>query len=390
MAAVLDAATEQGTKMSGTGPYSVEDGVICRTIIKEHGPVAKPLCNFAAEVDEEVVLDDGIETSRVFVVSGTLANGSPLPPARVPAARFGAMTWITDLWGLGAIVNAGPATRDQLREAIQRLSPPTTQRLVFTHTGWRKVGGAWVYLTSGGAVGREGLEVDLGAELKRYSIVAIPELACNAMRSSLRLLEIAPLRVTVPLWSAMFTSVLSSALELSFSLWFHGPTGSLKSTIAALFLSHFGSFSESTLPGTWSSTANQLERSAFMLKDAPFVIDDFAPSGFDNRELETKAARILRAQGNLSGRGRLRADLTQRPAWPPRGLIIGTGEQYPNAQSILARTLLIEGGGEVNFVLCGFLRQIRVGVWILFLVPKNSHGDCVPRFTSVLSIRNAT
>lgn len=58
--------------------------------------------------------------------------------------------------------------------------------------------------------------------------------------------------------------------------------------------------------------------------------------------LEVKAARILRAQGNLSGRGRLRSDLTQRPAWPPRGLVIGTGEQYPTAQRILARTLLVE------------------------------------------------
>ena len=343
MAAVLDAATEQGAKMSGPGPYSVEDGVICRTTINEHGPVVKPLCNFAAEVDEEIVLDDGVEISRAFVVSGTLANGSPLVPVRVPVSRFGGMTWVTDQWGLSAIVNAGLATKDQLREGIQRLSPTPRQRLVFAHSGWRKVNDEWFYLTSGGAVGRDGFEVELGPELRRYNVAAAPELACQAMRASLRLLEIAPLKVTAPLWSAMFTSVLSTALELSFSLWFHGPTGSLKSTIAALFLSHFGSFSESTLPGTWSSTANQLERSAFTLKDAPFVIDDFAPSGLDNRELETKAARILRAQGNLSGRGRLRSDLTQRPAWPPRGLIIGTGEQYPNAQSILARTLLIEG-----------------------------------------------
>lgn len=297
-------------------------------------------------LDEEIVLDDGVETSRAFVVSGSLANGTPLLPVRVPVARFGGMTWVPDQWGLSAIVNAGVTAKDRVREAIQRLSPTPTQRLVFAHSGWRKVNGTWVYLTSGGAVGRDGFEVELGPDLRRYSITAAPELACKAMRTSLRLLEVAPLKVTVPLWSAMFVSVLASPLELSFSLWFHGPTGSLKSTIAALFLCHFGNFTESTLPGTWSSTANQLERSAFTLKDAPFVIDDFAPSGFDHRELEAKAARILRAQGNLSGRGRLRADLTQRPAWPPRGLIIGTGEQYPNPQSIIARTLQIEADGS--------------------------------------------
>lgn len=349
MAAVLDAATKQGSKMSGPGPYSVIDGCICSTTLKDYGPVVKTLCNFAAQVDEEVVLDDGVETSRAFVVSGTLADGTPLPPARVPAPRFGGMSWVSEQWGLRAIVNAGLATKDQLREAVQRLSPDPTHRLVFTHTGWRKVNGQWIYLTSNGAVGQEGFEVELGPELKRYSMTEVPERACEAMGASLRLLKIAPLKVTVPLWSAMFTSVLASLVELNFTIWFHGATGSLKSSIAALFLSHFGSFSESSLPGTWSSTANQLERSAFMLKDAPLVIDDYAPSGLDNRELELKAARILRAQGNLSGRGRLRSDLTQRPTWPPRGLIIATGEQYPSAQSILARTLLIEGNrSQVN------------------------------------------
>src|SRR5262249_16437007 len=117
----------------------------------------------------------------------------------------------------------------------------------------------------------------------------------------------------------------------------------VKSTLAALFLNHFGEdFDRLHLPGAWSSTANQLERRAFILKDALFVIDDYAPSGADARELELKAARVLRAQGNLAGRGRLRADLSDRPAFPPRGLILSTGEQRPPGQSIVARLLLIE------------------------------------------------
>ena len=83
------------------------------------------------------------------------------------------------------------------------------------------------------------------------------------------------------------------------------------------------------MPGAWTSTANQLERRAFILKDTLFVIDNYAPSGLDAREVETKAARLLRAQGNLAGRARLRPDLTERPAFPPRGLILATGEQHP-------------------------------------------------------------
>ena len=85
-----------------------------------------------------------------------------------------------------------------------------------------------------------------------------------------------------------------------------------------------------------------LERRAFLLKDSIFVIDDFAPSTLDHREIESKAARLLRAQGNLAGRGRLKSDLTERPAFAPRGIIIGTGEQHPPGQSLLARTFVIE------------------------------------------------
>ena len=116
----------------------------------------------------------------------------------------------------------------------------------------------------------------------------------------------------------------------------------MKSTIAALFLGHFGDFERLHLPGAWASTANQLERRAFLLKDTLFVIDDFAPTPLDHREMELKASRLLRAQGNRSGRGRLKSDLTDRPAYYPRGIIISTGEQHPAGQSVLARTLLIE------------------------------------------------
>jgi hypothetical protein len=323
------------------GPYRAEGGCLGIEKNTKHGPIFTRLCNFTARVEQEIVLDDGAETVRMFVLTGILANGRILPPARVPAAKFRGMAWVAEQWGAIAIDCAGFSKRDQLREAIQRLSPPTQERRVFTHTGWRKIDGEWFYLTANGAVGREGLEVDLGSELAKYSLPRTPSNPREAMRASIRLLGIAPLSITVPLWAAMFRAPLASALPLDCSLWLEGPTGSFKSTLAALFLSHYGRFSETSLSAAWSSTANQLERRAFILKDAPLVIDDYAPSGLDSRELEAKAARLLRSQGNLSGRGRLRQDLTERSAFPPRGIIIGTGEQCPPGESIRARMLLV-------------------------------------------------
>ncbi len=339
----LRGGAREAREAPGGSHYEIKDGRIIRWRQTREGPVAHPLTNnFVCHVTEELILDDGVETTTAFRIEGATDTGEPLPPKTIPAAQFGGLGWVTDRWGLKAIVAAGPATKDYLREAIQVLSPKARRRHVFTHTGWREMDGEWVYLTSGGAVGHEGFEVDLGQELTRYSLPREPKDPAGAMEESLKLLRLAPLRITLPLWAVMFRAPLASIFPCDLNLWLEGQTGSLKSTLAPLFLSHFGDFERTHLPGAWSSTANQLEKQAFALKDLPFVVDDFAPSGNDRRKLESTAARLLRSQGNLAGRGRLRADLTDRPAYSPRGIIISTGEGRPPGQSLLARMLIVE------------------------------------------------
>jgi len=308
-----------------TYPYAVEDGRIVRYRETKDGTVMEPLCNFDAQIKEEIVLDDGAESTRAFIVGGTIESGGSLPPVRIPASKFSAMTWVTESWGMCAVVRAGNGAKDYLREAIQLLSPQARLHHVYTHTGWRKIGNQWIYL-SGTTAGHNDFEVDLGPELARYKLPTVIEDEVGAMKLSLELLNIAPLRITAPLFAACYRAPLVSAFPQDTSLWMEGKTGSMKSTIAAVFLAHFGDFERLHLPGAWASTANQLERRAFLLKDTVFVIDDYAPTPLDHREMELKASRLLRAQGNRAGRGRLRSDLTDRPAYYPRGIIISTGE----------------------------------------------------------------
>ena len=61
------------------------------------------------------------------------------------------------------------------------------------------------------------------------------------------------------------------------------------------------------------------------------MIDDFAPGGAvqDVQRLHREADRILRAQGNRSGRGRMRPDGSLQEAKPPRGLIPRRGRTCP-------------------------------------------------------------
>src|SRR5262249_30293878 len=89
---------------------------------------------------------------------------------------------------------------------------------------------------------------------------------------------------------------------------------------------------------------NSLENRLFTLKDVLSVIDDYAPQADlrAQRELDRRVQRILRNVGNRAGRGRLTAELTQRPERPPRGFLLCNGEELPPGVSINARLVPVE------------------------------------------------
>lgn len=197
-----------------SGLYLVEGGRLCRRRQTKDATVIEPLCNFTAHVEEELVVDDGAEPTRVFLLAGRLDSGEALPSARIPASRFAGMAWVAESWGLRAVVRAGQTTRDYLREAIQVLSPSARRRHVFAHTGWRVHDGLNLFLTAGGAVGAPSIEVDLGPELAGYRLPSAAEDPREAMLASLDLLHLAPRRITIPLWAAMFRAPLAHALPV--------------------------------------------------------------------------------------------------------------------------------------------------------------------------------
>lgn len=311
------------------------------------GSVPIALTNFRARIVAQVVEDDGAEQHRLFEIEGTL--GHRTPHFRLPAAVFGPMNWPAEHLGANAVTYAGMGLRDHARVAIQLLSGDVPERTVYTHLGWREIDNAWIYLHGGGAIGpdgtvHDGIETRLDGPLARYILPDPPTGAAlqAAVRASLRLLELGPDRLTVAVLAATYRAVLGPT---DFSLHLAGPTGVFKSELAALAVQHFGAAMDSrNLPGSWTSTGNSLEALAFAAKDAVFVVDDFAPTGSsgDVLRLHRDADRLLRAQGNSSGRQRMRADTTLRPPKPPRGLILSTGEDVPRGQSLRARILVLE------------------------------------------------
>ena len=341
-------------------PYMVYHGAIHATErLRDGTNYLKRLCYFIAQIDKEILRDDGQATVRQFVISGRHENGQPYPPARIDAKDFTAMGWVMDVWGARAIICAGSSAKDKLREAIQQLSKKVVTHTVYTHTGWRYLDGKWVYLTATGAVGLPGVPVtvELDGKKQGYSIpTSLGEVnLCEAIRASLRLLELAPKMVTYPLYAAMFLAPLAELDPIDFMLWIHGETGSMKSVLVACFLNHYGGrFTYKYLPEGWSSTWMALEKSAFTIKDAPLVIDDYAPQGSSQeaQDMRKAASKLIRNFGNQTPRNRLDSDTNERPGYPSRGMVISTAELLPpGGESNTGRTFMVRMGKlDVNGV----------------------------------------
>lgn len=330
----------QPTPKIRTGhPYAVIQGKICRTTPKAS---AVPLCNFAAIITEEITLDDGVGLKRQYRIEGQLDDGTVLPTATVSATEFAdVITWTAREWGSNAIVSSHAGSA--IREAIQQFSN-ATERRIYTHTGWREIQGKLGYLYQGGAVGTSDVSVQLDPPLDRAVLPEQVYAPAEALRCSLKLLDCGPASVIIPLLGSIYLAPLTCVLEPDFGLYLTGPTGSLKSELAALAQGHFGQFDRKHLPASWSSTENAIELIVFTLKDMLAVIDDFAPQANrqDQARIQQVAERVIRSIGNRSARARLRPDLTRHADRPPRGLVLVTGEQLPEGSSINARLVVVE------------------------------------------------
>lgn len=349
-------AAERSARELGDGacPYRSTATGIVYDQPTQNGRVPVPVTNFEATIIADTLEDDGATQRRHFDVRAKV--GERVTTARLPAGRFDSMGWVSEVLGGDALVFAGQGRRDRAAEAIKLLSQPIPRRDLFAHTGWRQLDGVgWAYLHAGGAVGSRGavpdVETALTGELERFVLPDPPEGEALAMavQAVLWLIELAPQRIMFPLVAAVFRSVLGGA---DFTVHLSGTSGVFKSELAGLAQQHFGPELDARhLPGSWSSTDGALEALLFRAKDAICVVDDFAPIGTlsEVAALQRKADRIIRAQGNRSGRQRLNADLSARATMHPRGLTISTGEDIPGGQSCRARQLILEiAAGDVD------------------------------------------
>ena len=268
------------------------------------------LTNFGAKILVDIEEDDGTTTHpRFFEIEAT--QGDILRTIRLAAKDFQSMTWVADALGAKARVFPGKYYKEHAHAAIQDLSLETERRHTYTHTGWREIEGAWCYLHGAGAITatgmRKDLSVALGAKFERYRLplpVSGPD-AQEALQASLVLRTLGPDHLmTYPLSCAYLAPLrhLLASTPPDFVMWLAGRTGSYKSEYAALALAHFGNFTRLTLPMTFETTSNGLERLLHTPKDCLLVIDDYHPAD-SRREADAMAqvaSRLLRGMGNMA------------------------------------------------------------------------------------------
>jgi hypothetical protein len=334
----------------GKEPYFVaEDGCLTWWKPTPNGEVATPLGTFDAEITEEVTRDDGAEQILTWRIYVKAVDGREGDVTITPDQLGRPQQWATKAVGMSALVMPGLAIADHLRVAVQSRSRNPVRKIVYGHTGWRRLGGEWAYLTSSGAMHASGLDgsvtVDLGT-LRGYELPDVRSVrdVRDPVRKSLSLLDVAPDKVTVPLLAAIYRAPLP--LPPDAAVWLYGRSGTYKSALTAIAQQHYGPTMDAQgLPGNWTSTANALEAQAFMLDSALFTVDDYSPDAtrMDAQRRASAADRLIRGSANRTGRDRQRPDGTLRPHKPPRAQVLTSAEDIPpGVESMRARSFVCE------------------------------------------------
>lgn len=323
--------------------YCVEGGKMSE--ITRDG--TRALCTFVAAIGQVVLRNDGQTDEKLYQIQGWDRHGRPLKTVQVPLTKFAQMNWPLENWDTAGNIMPGNMVAQKLRNIINQAGENAERLTIYTHTGWRKLD-EWIYLYPGGAVGAEDITVQLDSGLNRYTLDSKVD-AMDGIRASWGLIATMTKRCYVPLMAMCYLAPLRDALVRagyapSFSMFLLGSTGTRKSTLAALMLSHFGQFDNRNLPASFNNTSNYTRRQAFSVKDMLLVVDDYHPetSVQERRKMAKMAQDLSRAFGDGSDRGRMKSDLTLAESMPPRCISLITGEDLPEiGESGVARYFIL-------------------------------------------------
>jgi hypothetical protein len=272
---------------------------------------------------------------------------------------------------------AGPkielrASAAAVRNAISRISSPTVRRMT-TSAGWTDdrstflVPGGWVDALGYHDIASNpgSVEVDL-EEQERARWLGFRSLTSEQLMQvnqhiSTDFLRLHDQNVMLALLGAValapmlrFAGIASRPL-----LWLQGLTGHGKSFIGRFAMSFFGDF-ETPLGErymSWKSTGNILQKAGFFFRDMLYLVDDYKREDCRNADV----LKVLRCYSDGAARSRLRTDASMNSTQPIRGLLLSTGEDFPEATaSAMGRSIVIRVPGRPkDFELARSCQEMR-------------------------------
>ena len=333
-------------------PYEVDGNCLYLIGKDKYGQTRKRLCNFAPYIIEQVTKNDGADCATWITLGGIHEDGHVLHPITIRGTELGSFDWLVDRWGADSFLEVGNQVKDYVRVAIQRTAKHAKKTTIYTVTGWKQLQDGWHYLMPGD----DAITVELPGKLAAYHMERNYSYCDIATAGALLSQLAAPEEVTYTMLAHVFSSPLKHFLKMAgcepkFILWLVGKTGSCKSSLSAVMLSFFGHFTGTTLPMSFRDTANSINEQAYMIKDAPVVIDDFHPCDHkEQAKMNATSQNLIRNYGDHAGRARLSARCELMAARPPQGNAIVTAEFPPDiGESGTARCFTIElNPGDVD------------------------------------------
>lgn len=346
---------ENGEPYCGLKDYVIQYGRLCR-VDPKYGP--QVLCDFVPYLRETVTRDDGAQVETLFLIGGTYRD-QELPQVAITADELEAMKWPSARWDCRGNIRAKKGARDSVRDAIMRGGQKSARhRMIYGHTGMRRIGETMCYLYNGGAVGAEGVGVELKNNLKHYTL-DVPEGASAqaGAQAVTQMLVLLPARIVVPVLAQAFLAPVYSELEAmetppSYVVYVVGRSGSYKSTLVGWIEGMFGRFYLRQHTATFQETPNAVRKKTFYAKDALFVVDDYNPENDARRRsnMDAVAQSVVTAIADRADRSGLNAahELTQE--MPARCTCVMTGEQLPNLNlGRLLRLVIVQvAPGEIG------------------------------------------
>jgi len=321
------------------------------TINKKGQPCLKrngeniPLANFIPMPKEKRVIDDGTNIYSEISMSCLLNGEEVLNECCVSYMDMQKQTWIDASWNFKcSLYPSAPKAYDHLIIIIKHLSSKLKEQHIFAYIGWTKIDGNYCYLHKGGAIGDCDIKVKLDKSLSHFNMTCYKDnYEKGIFIRMLDLLRVANKEVTIPLFSYLTLSVINyflkeAGIEAKFTMWLHGESGSRKTTIAKLFTNFFNF--DSIIPiCSFKDTKAAIERLTFEYKDSILLLDDFHPSTSKSEkdDMTEKAQHFVRIYGDRETKKRMTSKLEKQKEFPPRGLMLITGEDFIGGVSSTAR-----------------------------------------------------